>query len=153
MPIFSTSSLTDIPLVRLRELIMSSRWVRPISEIRRWFIRLKWLEWNESAGLYTPRSLIRKCKVYTTVERERNYKRIRRASGDKAAWKSSYRRRDALSLGIQRFDSLTSPFAQPFGLPVHVATSQAAPFSTFARNDIQLRVKILVVVLALRREL
>jgi hypothetical protein len=36
--------------VRLRELIMSSRWVRPISEIKRWFIRLKWLEWNESAN-------------------------------------------------------------------------------------------------------
>jgi hypothetical protein len=29
---------------------------------------------DESAGLYTPRSLIRKRKVYTTVERERNYK-------------------------------------------------------------------------------
>src|SRR5215471_8270862 len=74
MPILSTSSLTDMPLVRLRELIMSSRWVRPISEIKRWFIWLKWLEWNESAGLYTPRSLIRKPKIYTTVEGERNYK-------------------------------------------------------------------------------
>jgi hypothetical protein len=27
--------------VRLSELIMSSRWVRPISEINRWFIRLE----------------------------------------------------------------------------------------------------------------
>src|SRR5262245_47357379 len=67
MPIFSTSSLTDMPLVRLSELIMSSRWVRPISEIKRWFIRLKWLERNESAGLYTPRSLIRKCKIYSSA--------------------------------------------------------------------------------------
>ena len=49
---------------------MSSRWVRPISEIKRWFIRLKWLEWNESAGLYTPRSLIRKRKVYTRAKRK-----------------------------------------------------------------------------------
>src|SRR5437762_13353824 len=73
MPIFSTSSLTDMPLVRLRELIMSSRWVRPISEIKRWFIRLKWLEKNESAGLYTPRSLIRKRKVYPTGQRKRDY--------------------------------------------------------------------------------
>jgi hypothetical protein len=32
------------------------------------------LEWNESAGLYTPRSLIRKRKIYTTVETKRNYK-------------------------------------------------------------------------------
>src|SRR5262249_5900613 len=77
MPFFSTSSLTDMPLVRLSELIMSSRGVRPISEIKRWFIRLKWLEWNESARLYTPRSLIRKPKVYTTVERKRNYKATR----------------------------------------------------------------------------
>src|SRR6266480_4695490 len=77
MPIFSTSSLTDMPLVRLRELIMSSRWVRPISEIKRWFIRLKWLEKNESAGLYTPRSLIRKHKIYTTGKRKRNYKEAR----------------------------------------------------------------------------
>src|SRR4029077_12100832 len=99
MPILSTSSLTDMPLVRLRELIMSSRWVRPISEIKRWFIRLKWLEWNESAGLYTPRSLLRKRKIYTTVERKRNYKRS-------FLWrpgaKSSYRNGEMLLLGIQR---------------------------------------------------
>src|SRR5215469_10446671 len=87
MPIFSTSSLTDMPLVRLRELIMSSRWVRPISEIKRWFIRLKWLEWNENAGLYTPRSLIRKRKIYATVERKRNY---RGSAVTRGAW-SSYR--------------------------------------------------------------
>src|SRR5205809_6925640 len=68
IPIFSTSSLTDMPLVRLSELIMSRRWVRPISEIKRWFIGLKWLEKNEGAGLYTPRSLIRKPKIYTTLE-------------------------------------------------------------------------------------
>src|SRR4030095_9128753 len=68
IPIFSTSSLTDMPLVRLRELIMSRRWVRPISEIKRWFIELKLLEKNESAGLYTPSSLIRKPKIYTTLE-------------------------------------------------------------------------------------
>src|SRR6478672_11716041 len=77
MPIFSTSSLTDMPLVRLRELMISSRWVRPISEIKRWFIRLKRLEWNESVGLYTPRSLIRKPKIYTTIGPKRNYKEAR----------------------------------------------------------------------------
>ena len=53
---------------------MSSRWVLPISAIKRGFIELKWLEWNESAGLYTPRSLIRKHKIYTTVEGKRDYK-------------------------------------------------------------------------------
>src|SRR6516225_7212484 len=127
MPIFSTSSLTDMPLVRLRELIMSRRCVRPISEIKRWFIRLKWLEWNESAGLYTPRSLIRKPKIYTRVVPKRNYKR-----------------------GI---DSLTSPVAQLLSLAVYVAASQATPFSMCAREWYDLRVKVLVVVLALRREL
>src|SRR5215468_2532834 len=99
MPIFSTSSLTDMPLVRLRELIMSSRWVRPISEIKRWFIRLKWLEWNESAGLYTPRSLIRKYKIYTTIESKRNYKGAasRRPRGEDPL----HERQNALSLALQ----------------------------------------------------
>jgi hypothetical protein len=31
---------------------------------------------NESAGLYTPQSLIRKRKVYTTIQRKRNYNEI-----------------------------------------------------------------------------
>jgi hypothetical protein len=33
-------------------------------------------EKNESAGLYTPQSLIRKRKVYTTIQRKRNYNEI-----------------------------------------------------------------------------
>src|SRR5262245_9553790 len=99
MPIFSTSSLTDMPLVRLRELIMSSRWVRPISEIKRWFIRLKLLEWNESAGLYTRRSLIRKRKIYMLVEPERNYKGSRPLPARRED--PLHERRNALSLALQ----------------------------------------------------
>ncbi|PYK19038.1 MAG: hypothetical protein DME53_02950 [Verrucomicrobia bacterium] len=36
--------------------------------------KLEGLEKNESAGLYTPRYLIRKSKIYTTLERKGNYK-------------------------------------------------------------------------------
>src|ERR1051325_11698248 len=103
MPIFSTSSLTDMPLVRFRELMISSRWVRPISEIKRWFIGLKWLEWNESVGLYTPRSLIRKPKIYTTVGPKRNYKK--RGFVMTLREQKSHEKRDKLSPTIQRLDS------------------------------------------------
>jgi len=51
--------------------------------------KLKVVEKNESAGLYTPRSLIRKPKIYTTIGCKRNYKGS--AQGRPGA-KSSYRK-------------------------------------------------------------
>src|SRR5213592_3874699 len=48
------------------------------------------------------------------------------------------------------------PVRSASGLPVYVAASRAAPFSTplrFARNDRRSRIEILVVILALRRKL
>src|ERR1700749_1421015 len=133
MPIFSTSSLTDMPLVRLRELIMSSRWVRPISEIKRWFIRLKWLEWNESAGLYTPRSLIRKPKIYTTIEckritRQQPYQEQRYEGATGAATLRALIRSPPWSLSFSAFPS-------PSRLP-RPLYSRRAP-----GNDYELRVK------------
>jgi hypothetical protein len=77
---------------------------------------------ERKCGLYTPRSLIRKCKVYTTAELKRNYEGsvLRRPAA-----KSSYRKGKM-------------PFARN---------------SEIAGNGNHLRVEILVVVLALRREL
>src|SRR6266699_400221 len=76
MFILSTSSLTDIPLVRLSEIIISSCCVRPISKIKRWFIRWRLVEKNESVGLYTPRSLICKPKIYTKFTQRPKRKEI-----------------------------------------------------------------------------
>src|SRR4030095_15519670 len=120
MPIFSTSSLTDMPLVRLRELIMSSRCVRPISEIKRWFIRLKWLERNENAGLYTPRYLIRKCKIYPKANGK---KRLQRTAPWRPDANSSYRKGEMAFCEKFREQIRSFPARSACGLPGHVAAS------------------------------
>src|SRR5262249_8211271 len=133
MPILSTSSLTDMPLVRLRELIMSSRWVRPISEIKRWFIWLKWLEWNESAGLYTPRSLIRKPKIYTTVEGERNCKEAPCDGPPREA--VTRMARYVFCQGFRDLNALTFRWRSLWPPRPRRGFTPAAPFSSFAQNN------------------
>src|SRR4030095_5577615 len=100
----------------------------------------KGLEKNENAGLYTPRSLIRKPKIYTTV----NCKGItQKARCEGPA------RRAATGKAKCRF----APACSGCGRPIQIALPPPLHSRVSLGTTIDLRVEILVVVLALRREL